>query len=233
MSKEALEASIAFDPDMVVDRTEPGYPAARLGLQPGDEVISANGVAVKDIEGLAKVLLDAKGQPVTLAWRRDGKEMKAGVTPQQRWVIGLPLEPPQTIIKADLVHSFRLGARKAFQWALRVYASLRSLIFGNVSLGNLNGFVAIGYMTYAAARTGMGYFLYILGVLNINLGVMNLLPVPVLDGGHLMFAVIEKVRGKPVNEKIRSIASYVGLALIIGLLLLAFWNDIHLFIVGR
>ena len=70
-------------------------------------------------------------------------------------------------------------------------------------------------MTYAAARTGMGYFLYILGVLNINLGVMNLLPVPVLDGGHLMFAVIEKVRGKPVNEKIRSIASYVGLALII------------------
>ena len=87
-------------------------------------------------------------------------------------------------------------------------------------------------MTYAAARTGMGYFLYILGVLNINLGIMNLLPVPVLDGGHLMFAVIEKIRGKPVSEKIRSIASYVGLALIVGLLLVAFWNDIHIFIPG-
>ncbi len=88
-------------------------------------------------------------------------------------------------------------------------------------------------MTYAAARTGMGYFLYILGVLNINLGVMNLLPVPVLDGGHLMFAVIEKIRGKAVSERVRSMASYVGLALIVGLLLVAFWNDIHIFIVGR
>jgi regulator of sigma E protease len=179
------------------------------------------------------VLLDAKGQSVTLAWTRDGKELKAGVVPQQRWLIGLPLQPPQTIIKADLADSFRLGARKSFQWALRVYASLRSLIFGSVSVGNLNGFVAIGYLTYAAARTGLSTLLYFLGVLNINLGIMNLLPVPVLDGGHLMFAVIEKVRGKPVNEKIRSAASYVGLALIIGLLLVAFWNDIHLFIVGR
>ena len=70
-------------------------------------------------------------------------------------------------------------------------------------------------------------------MLNINLGVMNLLPVPVLDGGHLMFAVIEKVRGKPVNEQIRSAAGYIGLALIVGLLLLAFWNDLHLLIVGR
>ena len=233
MSKEALEASIAFEPDMVVDRTEPGYPAERLGLQPGDQVISANGVEVKDTEELAKVLLDAKGQPVTLAWRRDGTELKAGVTPQRRWLIGLPLQPLRTIIKRDPAHSVLLGARKAFQWTIRVYASLRSLIVGDVSLGNLNSFVAIGYMTYAAARTGLGYFLYILGVLNINLGVMNLLPVPVLDGGHLLFAVIEKVRGRPVSERIRSTAGYVGLALIVGLLMLACWNDLRLFIVGR
>ena len=233
MTKDELEAHIAFEPDMVVDRTEPGYPAARLDLQPGDQVVSVNGVEVKDIEGLTGALLDAKGQPVTLGWRREGSELKASVTPQQRWLIGLPLQPPQTIIKADLAHSFALGARKAFQWTVRVYALLRSLIVGDVSLGNLNSFVAIGYMTYAAARTGMGYFFYVLAILSINLGVMNLLPVPVLDGGHLMFAVIEKARGRPVSEKVRSMAAYVGLALIIGLLLLAFWNDIHLFIVGR
>ncbi|MGD0999385.1 MAG: site-2 protease family protein [Candidatus Brocadiia bacterium] len=233
MSKDALEASVAFEPDMVVDRTEPGYPAARLDLQPGDQVVSANGIQVKDIEGLAKVLLDAKGQPVTLAWLREGKELKSSITPQKRWLIGVPFKPAQTTIKAGLARSFRLGARKAFQWTVRVYASLRSLLVGDVSLANMNSVVAIGYMTYAAARTGMGYFLYILGVLNINLAVMNLLPVPVLDGGHLMFAVIEKVRGRAVSEKVRSMASYVGLALIVGLLLVAFWNDIHIFIVGR
>ena len=100
MTKDALEASIAFEPDMTVDRTEPGYPAAELDLQPGDQVVSANGIAVKDIEGLAKLLLDAKGQPVTLAWRREGTEMKASVTPQQRWLIGLPLKPLQVTVQA-------------------------------------------------------------------------------------------------------------------------------------
>ncbi len=235
MSKEAFAASIAFDPDIVVDGTEPGYPASNLDLQPGDRIISANGVEIKGPDGLSKLLLDSKGQgqTITLAWRRDGTELKAGVVPQRHWVIGLPLEPLRKTVQAPFLQSFRLGARKAFQWIVRVYASLRSLIFGNVSLGNLNSFVAIGYMTYAAARTGFSYFLYILGVLNINLGVMNLLPVPVLDGGHLMFAVIEKVRGKPVSERIRGIAGYVGLAMIIALLTVAFWNDIHLLIVGR
>jgi len=233
LSKEALDASIAFAPDMIVEGTEPGYPASQLDLQPGDQVISANGVEVKDIDKLSEILLDSKGQPITLAWRRDGMELKAGVTPQQRWVIGLPLKPLQTVIKAGLARSFRLGARKAFQWTLRIYATLRSLISGNISPGHLNGVIAIGYATYAAARAGLGYLLYILGVLNINLGVVNLLPIPVLDGGHLMFAVIEKVRGKPVDEKIRAAAGYAGLALIIGLILLTFWNDIHLFFVGR
>ena len=233
LNKESLQTSIAFEPDMVVDRTEPGYPAASLDLQPGDQVLSANGHKVSDVEDLAKRLLDSNGQPVTLAWRRAGTELKASVTPQRRWLIGLPLEPPRATIKAGLTQSFILGARKSYQWALRVYESLRSLILGNVSIGNLNSFVAIGYMTYAAARTGFSYLLYILGVISINLGIMNLLPVPVLDGGHLLFAVIEKVRGKPINERIRAGASYVGLALIISLLLVAFWNDIHLFIVGR
>jgi regulator of sigma E protease len=233
MSREALDASIVFKSDTTVDGTEPGYPAARLGLLPGDQILSVNGDEVKNIVELVRDLQDAKGEPVTLAWRRDGKELESSVKPQQHWVIGLPLEPPREVIKASLMQSFGLGARKSYQWTLRVYASLRSLIVGDVSLKNLNSFVAIGYMTYAAAETGFSYLLYILAVISINLGVMNLLPVPVLDGGHLLFAVIEKARGKPLNERIRSNASYIGLALIIALLLVAFWNDIHLFIVGR
>ena len=81
-------------------------------------------------------------------------------------------------------------------------------------------------LTIAAAERGAGMFLYILGVLSVNLGVVNLLPIPVLDGGHLLFAAVEKVRGRPVGEKIRAVASYVGLSLLIGIMLLAFWNDI-------
>ena len=80
--------------------------------------------------------------------------------------------------------------------------------------GHLNGPLSIGYLAYAAAKRGLGTFLYILGVLNINLGVMNLLPIPVLDGGHLLFAAIEKVRGRARQRKVRAVASYVGLALL-------------------
>ena len=233
LSEDALEASIAFEPDMTVDRTEPGYPASNLDLQPGDQVISANGTPVKNTDDLANILLDANGQPVTLGWRRDGTELKAGVTPQQRWAIGLPLEPTREPIKTTFMQSFRLGARKSWQWTVRVYATIKSLVSGNVSILNVNSFIGIGIITFAAAQTGLSTLLYILGVLNINLGVMNLLPIPVLDGGHLLFAAIEKVRGKPVSEKIRSIASYVGLSFLIALLLVAFWNDIRTFILGR
>jgi regulator of sigma E protease len=233
LTKEAFEASIALEPDTVVTRTEAGSPASRLDLQAGDRIVSANDLVISDTSDLARFLIKSKGQPVTLVWRRDGKEFKAGFVPEKRWVIGLPFEPPRQIVKAHLMRSFRLGARKSYQWAYRVYGSLRSLIFHDVSIGNVNSFLAIGYMAYAAARTGLGELLYFLGVLNINLGIMNLLPVPVLDGGHLMFAVIEKVRGKPVNEKIRNFAGYVGLALIIGLLVVAFWNDIRLLFLGR
>jgi regulator of sigma E protease len=233
LSKEALEASIAFDPDMVVDRTEPGYPASRLGLQPGDQVISANDTPVENVEELSHILLDSKGQPVTVAWLRDGKKLRASMEPQRQWLIGLPLEPLRETIKAGLLQSFRLGARKSWQWTLRIYATVKSLIFGDVSVLNLNGFIGMGIITYAAARTGLSTFLYVLGVLNINLGVLNLLPIPVLDGGHLLFAAIEKVRGKPVSEKIRSVASYVGLSFLIALLLVAFRNDISMFILGR
>jgi regulator of sigma E protease len=231
LSKEALDASIAFGPGMIVDWLEPGFPASSE-LQLGDEVISVNDVNVKDKLAFIEALLDSKGQPVTVAWLRDGKKLKASMEPQRQWLIGLPLEQPRETIKAGLLQSFRLGARKSWQWTLRVYATVKSLIFGYVSVLNLNGFIGIGIITYAAARTGLSTFLYVLGVLNINLGVLNLLPIPVLDGGHLLFAAIEKVRGKPVSEKIRSVASYVGLSFLIALLLLAFRNDIRMFILG-
>jgi len=230
--EDKTETCIAFEPEMVVDSTMRGYPADRIELRPGDEIVSANGVEVKDARRLSEVLMAAKGEPVRLEWRRDGKLMEASVTPQKRWTIGVPFEMDQTVVRSGVPGSCLLGARKAYQWALRTYAALRSLIFGEVSTRHLSGPISIGYLAYAAAKRGLGMFLYILGVLNINLGVMNLLPVPVLDGGHLMFAVVEKVRGRPLSERIRSLATYMGLGLIIGLLLLAFWNDIRGLITG-
>ena len=152
------------------------------------------------------------------------------ITPQKLWVIAIPWQPAQVTMRAGLLRSVTLGSRKAAQWVVRIYSTLRSLIGGGVSAQHLSGPISIARLTYAAAERGAGMFLYVLGVLSVNLGVVNLLPIPVLDGGHLLFAAIEKLRGRPVSERIRAVASYVGLSLLIGIMLLAFWNDIWGFI---
>ena len=146
------------------------------------------------------------------------------------WAIAIPLEAPREIVKAGLAGSVRLGTRKATQWISRIYATLRRLLSGRISGQNLHGFIGIGVITFTAARLGFGFFLYVLGILSVNLGVVNLLPIPVFDGGHLLFALIEKIRGKAVNERIRAAAGYIGLALIIALVCLTFWNDIRTFV---
>ena len=224
------DAAIAFEPDLAVDSTWPGFAAARAGLQPGDEILSASGIPVEDAAALGKVLVASKGQPIRLAWCREGVETAADVRPQKQWTIGLPLELAQTVLRAGLVDSCFLGARKATQWAVWVYGTLRSLVSGQVSARHLSGPISIGYIAYAAAREGAGTLLYILGVLSVNLGVVNLLPIPVLDGGHIAFAALEKLRGRPISENVRSAATYVGLSVIIALLFLAFWNDIYGFL---
>ena len=130
------------------------------------------------------------------------------------------------MMRAGFLRSVTLGTRKALQWIVRIYGTLRSLLLGEVSARHLSGPIAIGYVTYEAAKRGVGMLCYILGVLSVNLGVVNLLPIPILDGGHILFLAVEKVRGRPVSEKVRAAAGYVGLALLLSIMLLAFWNDI-------
>ena len=136
----------------------------------------------------------------------------------------------ETIIKAGISGSIKLGGRKAFQWIFRIYATIRGLGSGQISLGNVSGVIGIGYITYAAAKRGIGMLLYFLAILSVNLGIVNLLPIPVFDGGHLVFAAIEKVRGKAVSARIQGMANYLGLAIILALVALTFWNDIRMLI---
>ena len=224
---ELTESALAFDLGMIVDYPLPGYVAARAGLASGDEIIAVNGTALSEPGQLGRMLDDGKGESITLRWRRGGKEMSSVITPQRQWAVAIPWERAQVTVRAGFLRSVSLGTRKALQWIVRIYGTLRSLLSGEVSARHLSGPIAIGYLTYAAAKHGIGMLLYILGVLSVNLGVVNLLPIPVLDGGHILFLGIEKLRGRPVDEKVRAAASYVGLSLLIAVMLLAFWNDIH------
>ena len=225
---EILSDVLAFEREkLLVGSLVPAYPAGESGIEPGDRIVSVGGKTVESALDVGELVQKSDGKPVHLKWSRDDKIMEADVTPAKRWTIDVPWEPVRVKAQASIGRSFRLGARKSFQWIVRVYATLRSLIFRTISPKHLSGPVSIIYITYAAARQSMGTLLYFLAVISVNLGVVNLLPIPILDGGHLVFAALEKVRGEPVNERIRNIASYIGLAVMLSIFLLAFWNDIR------
>jgi regulator of sigma E protease len=229
-ARNEVEQVLVFDPGYVVDGLMPGYPAERAGIQAGDVLTSVDGDPLKKPGQLADAVYFSGGKALKLAWERDGKTMEADIQAQARWQIVLPLESSHETVRAGLVESLRLGLRKTWQWVGRIYVTIARLISGDVSVKNVNGPISIGYIVYSAAGQGMGMLLYFLGILSINLAVFNLLPIPVLDGGHLLFALIEKLRGKVVNDRVREIATYCGYGLILGLLVIAFWNDIKMFI---
>lgn len=229
-SKDSVEDAIVFGAGYVVDGLLPGYPAERAGIKPGDTLTAVNGDPLKKPGQLADTIFFAGKKPIKLEWEREGKRTEAEIQAQMRWQIVLPLVAAHEKIRAGLVDSIKLGTRKTWQWVGRIYVTIARLISGDVSLKNVNGPISIGYIVYSAAGQGMGMLLYFLGILSVNLAVFNLLPIPVLDGGFLFFALIEKIRGKPLNDRIRDIAIYCGYGLIFGLLIIAFWNDIKMFI---
>ena len=229
-SREEIEDALVFDTGYVVDGLMPGYPAERAGIKPGDVLTTVDGDALKKPGQLAETIFFAGNRALKIGWERDGEKMEADVTPQKRWQVVLPLVSAHETVRAGLAGSLRLGMRKTWQWVGRIYVTIARLISGDVSLKNVNGPISIGYIVYSAAGQGMGMLLYFLGILSVNLAIFNLLPLPVLDGGFLLFALIEKIQGKSLNDRVREIAIYCGYGLILGLLVIAFWNDIKMFI---
>jgi regulator of sigma E protease len=118
------------------------------------------------------------------------------------------------------------GARKTAQWIRRFFSTLVGFVTQRVASRHLGGAITIGQVTYAAARYGVPKLIYFIGLISINLGLINLVPIPILDGGHLLFIGIEKARGRPVNDRIQSVATYMGMAIILSLILFSTWNDL-------
>lgn len=137
------------------------------------------------------------------------------------------LEPDFQLVKASgMGQALVLGARKTGSMIAAQYSQLRSLLNGRVSAKNVGGPIEMIAQTFAVARHGPWYLMLILGVISISLAVINFLPIPVLDGGHMAFLVYEKLRGQPPSESVRAVATYIGLAAILSLMVFVFWQDI-------
>ena len=119
-----------------------------------------------------------------------------------------------------------MGTKKAIINVQRLYLTLKGFFSQRLSTKNVGGFILIAQASYESAKVGFGKLVYFLGILSLQLALLNILPVPVLDGGHLLFLAIERIKGSPVSQRTLSIAQYIGFGLIITLVIYATRNDI-------
>ncbi len=223
----------------VLAELDPKGPAQAAGLKTGDRLLSLDGQALTDWQQVvdlvrqrpdAKVVLRVQRDdqqldvPVTLASRGDDKPaagyLGAGVKAVQ-W-------PPQMTREVSYgpLAAIGEGARRTWTMSVLTLDSLKKMLFGELSVKNLSGPITIAKVAGASAQSGVGDFLNFLAYLSISLGVLNLLPIPVLDGGHLLFYLIEWVRGRPVSDRVQGWGVQIGISLVVGVMLLALINDL-------
>ena len=226
--------------DPIIGRLESGGAAADVGLQVGDRIVALNGEAVDDWMTLAKRVREHPGESISLTVMRDGERRQFQLTPARVKTeageigrIGAAPQVPENLPERYLAEekysvfgAVPAALGKTWDMSKLTLEMLWKMLVGQASLENISGPISIAQFAGQSAQVGLVPFLSFLAIVSISLGVLNLLPVPVLDGGHLMYYVIEFVKGSPLSEQAQMAGQKVGLALLLSLMLLAFYNDI-------
>ncbi len=231
----------------VVGEVSPGSGADAAGMRAGDRLLNIGGEDVADWAWVGYLVQQhgEAGQPLPVTVERNGQKLDLQVTPGEekdgffatRLVLGVTNQGPDAQMREALERAYlvlRFGPVQALGEALgetwRLTSStvgiLGRMLTGSASVRNLSGPISIAQFASDSAGAGFSYFLFFLGLISLSLGVLNLLPIPVLDGGHLMYYLIELIKGSPVSEQVQLTGQYIGLAALFGLMSLAVINDI-------
>lgn len=220
-------------------------PAARAGLKEGDRVTSIDGQPINRWNDLAQLISDSGGKPLDISVVRDGKAFSVKITPElhtAKNLLGETVTSPAigVMVSKEFVtervgpfEALVKGSEHTWNVTKLTVIAVGKIFTGSISADNIGGPIMIAKTAGDQAKTGLVYFLSFMALLSINLGLLNLLPVPILDGGHLVFYLWEMIVGKPVNLKTREVAQQVGLVLLVGLMVLAFYNDIARYLLGQ
>ncbi|MCF2646540.1 RIP metalloprotease RseP [Niallia circulans] len=207
--------------------------AISAGLHEGDNVISIDGQSVGSWKEVVTIIQKSPGENLEFLIDRNGQEMTIDVTPKETEVDGkvIGLVGVYSPMEKSPLKSIQYGATQTYTWTKDIIGAVGKLVTGQFSIDALGGPVAIYQSTDTVAQSGVYSLMNWAAVLSINLGIMNLLPLPALDGGRLLFFAIEAVRGKPIDRQKEGLVHFIGFALLMLLMIVVTWNDIQRFFI--
>ncbi|HTS50790.1 MAG TPA: RIP metalloprotease RseP [Bryobacteraceae bacterium] len=211
----------------------PGKPAAEAGLKAGDVIVSANGQPVRSTPKLREIVTSTAGKPVTLVYSRNGQKHTVEVTPTMsngegadRWMIGVLLQPKLVFVKLPLPQALVESVRQNAKSTTFIYGFLRGVVERRMSPKSAAGPIGIAQMSGEAAREGPAAYLGLASMLSLNLAIVNLLPVPILDGGVILMLLIEIFMRRDLSLRVKEAALKLGFVFLMAVVAFAIYNDI-------
>jgi regulator of sigma E protease len=223
-------------PPALLGEIVPGGPAAEAGLQAGDQIQTVDNQAVADAVAFIGALQAAPGRAVRIEGLRRGERFSAVVTPRaerdgERMVgrirAQVDMSAAMVVVQSGPVEAVSRAVRKTWDTSALTVRMLGKMLIGEASLKNITGPITIADYAGQTARVGWISFLSFMAFVSISLGVMNLLPIPVLDGGHLLYYAVELFSGRPVPERVAEVVQRAGLGVLMALMAVAVFNDIN------
>ena len=218
------------------DSVDPDTPAARAGLMAGDEVLSVNGTPVDRFEELRQLIVSRPGMETELVIKRGEETFTTTVIPDSVVItsrLGTTTEGRLGVRRArgelhqhDPLTAVAASVEETGRIVLLTLDAVKQIILGQRSAEELRGPVGIAHLAGEFAMAGAIPLIWLAAMLSVNLGLINLFPVPMLDGGHLVFYAAEAIKGGPVGQRFQEYASYLGLAMILALMVFVTWNDV-------
>lgn len=224
------------DSDVVAARVEPDLDAARQGLKNGDHIVSINGDPVRAPYALVEKVRASKGEPLTIAYRRNGQDLTAKVTPVPKkaadapkpvFMIGIVAAPMSRNVPLAPIEAIKESANANYKNAGLIYSVIRSIFEARLSPKTIEGPVRMAQMSRQAAKEGFDSYIYLMSGVSLNLAIFNLLPIPILDGGVILMLLIEMVARRDLSLRLKEMVFTVSFVFLISLVAFVLYNDIQ------
>jgi len=214
-------------------------PASRAGLEPGDIILSINGIKTEKWLEVANLISASNGEPVLLLVERNGEQLELTGQPEvkpsrnifgeeigKRFMLGIARSDEVVYEKISLWQALTAGFSQTWTFIYLTLLGIVKMIQSIIPASELGGPILIAQLAGKQLEAGWINLIYFMGLISVNLGILNLFPIPILDGGHLMFFTYEALRRRPMSEKTKEICQQLGLVILVSLMVFVFYNDI-------